>query len=238
MPETIAVYNPLRIETRLDLEALLEHPFFVFDILFLLFDIECFIGFSETWIRSQKPMALLHAEHEVNEGDASDFFDAVEGVEYRFDVMLTQRVRYAALTALITTLDWVVLQLSNQVSFEFPRRPEKTNEAIHTLAVLASKASLDLSREIQLFEKLVRIRNSVVHAGGLLTSYKHKVQIQEYLDELPGLKHSNINMLDESSVMIEPNFLEGLISEMRLWLPSLVKALAQQGLMRRRDGQA
>jgi len=93
-----------------------------------------------------------------------------DNIEYRFEISLKQRIRYAALVSLITTIEWVLLSLKKRVLFPFPKKPKEKNEAIYTLEVFNEQAKLNLKQEIILLESLTQIRNCIVHAAGLLAN--------------------------------------------------------------------
>ncbi|MWV14361.1 hypothetical protein F3I62_19860 [Pseudomonas sp. R-28-1W-6] len=201
--------------------------------------IEDFIKFSEINIDRNKQKELRRAGRErEREGMFDDPRDEaqyrsqeLENVEYRFEVSLKQRVRYAALAALITTIEWRLLALKKRASFEFPKHPNGTNETVHILGVFNEKTALGLESKIQLTEGLVKVRNCIVHAPGLLASYRFESQPRPVLASMEGIKASNINFLGES-IAIERGFLEGVIEYIKQWLPELEKAISQQGLNR------
>lgn len=222
---------------KLDFDTFLDQTFFGLDTLTMLGDVEDFIEFSESNIGWQKHRELRRAEQECNDAQ----FDAphleaqyrdqtLEGVEYRFEVSLKQRVRYAALSALITTIEWVLLALKKRAAFEFPKKPEKTNEAVHALTVFNEKTAISREHEVQLLESLSQIRNCIVHAAGLLASYKYEPELRQRLVGLSGVAVSNRNFLGDS-IEIEAGFLEGVIKDVRVWLPAVEKALSDRGLL-------
>ena len=157
---------------------------------------------------------------------------AREGVEYRFGVILKQRVRYAALTALITTVEWCLISLKKRASFDFPNNDVNENEAVYILKVFNNKMKLELESKVLLIQKLIQVRNCIVHAAGLLESCHHKKvsNLRQSLESLHGVKASNINFLGES-IEIEYGFLEGVIGDVRKWLPYLEKSAIEQGLL-------
>lgn len=227
------------MKTPLDVEAFLDQTFFGLDTLAMLGDVEDFIDFSESNIEWQKRRELRKAERECDEEQfdnphfAAQYRDqTIEGVAYRFDVILTQRVRYAALASLITTIEWVLISLRNHAAFAVPKKPDKKNEAVHLLEVYNEAASLDLTLQIQLIETLVQVRNCIVHAAGLLTSYKHGSELRQRLSAFSGIKVSNINFLGEG-IEIEKRHLQGIIRDAKGWLPSLEKAMHEKGLLKR-----
>ncbi|MDP3191041.1 hypothetical protein [Rhodoferax sp.] len=219
-----------------DFDTLLKQTFFGLDILTMLGDVEDFIEFSENNIRWQKQRELRRAEHERNDEVFDDpLFEvqyrdqALRGVEYRFEISLTQRVRYATLITLITTIEWVLVALKKRASFEFPKKPEKMNEAVHALTVFNDKAALRLEQEIHLLKSLIQIRNCIVHSAGLLASYKHGSELRRGLVGLSGVGISSKNFLGES-IEIEAGFLEEIINNTRIWLPAVETALIVHGL--------
>lgn len=225
------------MSTKLDINSFLDQTLFGLDTLTMLEDVEDFIEFSESNIGSQKHRELRRAEQECNDADfdaphleAQYRYQTLEGVEYRFEVSLKQRVRYAALIALITTIEWVLLALKKRAAFEFPKKPEKKNEAVHALSVFDEMAAISLGRRIDLLESLSQVRNCIVHAAGLLASYQYELELRQKLGGLSGIKVSNLNFLGDS-IEIEAGFLEGVIKDMRDWLPDVEKALLEQGLL-------
>lgn len=226
------------MKIKFDMDAFLNQTFFGLDIQAMLGDVEDFVEFSESNIAWQKHRELRRAEHECDMGEfdnpsieAQHRDQTLEGVEYRFEV-LKQRVRYAALTSLITTVDWCLISLKKRASFDFPEKPGSRNESVHVLSTFNDKMTLGLEAKIQFFESLVQARNCIIHAAGLLNSYRYESQLRKSLGTLHGMKASSINFLGES-IVIEPGFLESTIEDFRLWLPSLEKKAIQQGLLRK-----
>lgn len=224
---------------QLDLTSLLDQTFFGLDILSMLGDVEDFIEFSESNIELQKHRELRHAEQECNNLEFNDRREEaqyrvqlLEDVQFRFEVSLTQRVRYAALITLITTIEWVLLALKKRTSFKFPKTPNGKNEAVHILSVFNLRASLSLDNQISSLEALIYIRNCIVHAAGLLASCKHEPELRKTLETLTGIKVSDLKFLGDS-IEIETGFLKGVIKDVRLWLPNVEKVVLERGLLRK-----
>lgn len=222
---------------KFDLNTFLDQTFFGIDTLTMLGDVEGFIEFSESNIGWQKHRELRRAEQECSNAHLDDphleaqYRDQMlEGVEYRFEISLRQRVRYAGLIALITTIEWALLTLKKRTTFKFPKKPDKTNEAVHALSVLNEKAAISLEQQVQLLESLSQIRNCIVHAAGLLASDKYELDLRQGLEKLSGVKVSNLNFLGDS-IEIEAGFLEGVIKDVRVWLPNIEKTLLERGLL-------
>ena len=225
--------------TKLDINTLHDLTIFGLDILTMLGDVEDFIEFSESNIVWQKHRELRRAEQECDSAEFDDprveaqFRDqTIESVEFRFEVSLKQRVRYAALTTLITTIEWVLLALKKRTSFKFPDKPNGKSEAVHILSIFNEKASLGLEQKIIFLETLIYIRNCIVHSAGLLALYEHEVALRQEIGGLAGVKVSDIKFLGDG-IEIETGFLEGVINDVRLWLPNVEKVVLERGLLRK-----
>lgn len=223
----------------IDIEALLDQTFFGLDTLAMLGDIEDFIDFSESNIDQQKRRELRRAERECKEVRFEDsniaaqyYFQTIDGVAYRFEVSLTQRVRYAALTSLITTIEWVLISLKNRAAFRIPKIPKGKSEAVHYPEVFNQTVSLGLISKIQTIETLVQIRNCIVHSAGLLASYKYGTELRQSLSALQGIKVSNINFLGDA-IEIEQGHLQRVVEDVKQWLPSMEKAMHEKGLLQK-----
>ncbi len=226
------------MEKRIDLNAFREHTFFAIDSFFLLADIEEFIDFSESNIDSQKNRELHQAESQweknllVERRDATeDYANTIEGIDYRFDVSLTQRVRYAALVSVITTIEWVLLSLKKRTNIEpFPTKPARQTEAVHILDTFNRSGSLCLESKIRSIEPLFNVRNCIVHAAGLLASYRYEKDLRQSLVGCHGITISDINHLGEA-VEIESGYLQRLLKDLEWWLPRLERDLRNKSLL-------
>lgn len=219
-------------------DALLNQPLFGWDTVSLLGDVEDFLDFSEANIEWQRKREMRRVEAEIEAFESGDpLTDALyreqklEEVEYRFDVSLAQRVRYSGLTSLITSLEWSLLVLRNLALFPITKTPDKANEAVHLLSVLAREAKHDVQSEIELLALLVQVRNCVVHSAGRLATYKYGEELRTRLVGFQGIKVSTANFLGEG-VEIEQGFLQGVLERAKVWLPALEKALYDQGSLR------
>lgn len=218
----------------LDLNALLDKTFFCIDVMGLLADVDSFLELSEENIERQKAHELqLAVNTEILEDDErlQHQYQAhlIDCANYHFDVSLTQRVRYAGLTALITTVDWCALGFQKRLTFETPKKPKKSNLTVHLLGVLNEKARLPYAAEIEDLAGLVQVRNCVVHAAGLIDSYEYKDSLIQTIATLQGVALSSENFLGQS-VAIDRNALPSRIEAMKSWLPDLDEQCTKRGL--------
>lgn len=223
----------------IDLEAFLDKTFFAIDTFSMLSDIEDFIDFSETNIDWQKRREIRRVEiacsdeHFDDPREAAQFHaQTIDGVLYRFEVSLTQRVRYAALVSLITTIEWVLLSLQGRSGIKIRKKQNGTSDAVHLLSQFNQAASVGLSSEVQVIETLVQVRNCIVHAAGLLGSYKHGLELRQRLTTYNGILVSDINFLGDA-IEIERNHLQHVVEGIKRWLPNLEDAMQKKGLLRK-----
>ncbi len=225
------------MKSKLDFNTILNQTSFGLDIRAMLVDIEHFIEFSERNLAEQKRQELRRTKQECDEEEFEDpsmegqyRHQMLESVEYRFEVSLKQRVRYAGLTALITTIEWCLLALKKRAVCDLPKKPNGINEAVHILSVFNKRADLDLMDKVQLLARLVRVRNCIIHAAGLLEGFKYEEQLRKDISSLHGIVVSKDNFLGES-IALESGFLEKVTKNAREWLPSIEKAMYTQGLL-------
>ena len=207
------------MKTPFDMEAFLDQTFFGLDTAAMLDDIEDFIDFSESNITWQKKRERRLAEKECEEVELDDpqheaqyHNQLLESVDYRFDVCLTQRVRYAALTSIITTIEWVLLSLGKRAASPIPRKPDGANESVHILRVFSERGGLGLEPRAETLEKLVQVRNCVVHGAGLLGSSRYEDELRLSIAGMTGIKISNVNFLGDG-IEIEGGFLQKVVEE-------------------------
>jgi hypothetical protein len=201
----------------------------------MLGGVEDFISLSEENIERQKGHEIRLAENTVIlEDDESLQYQyrdlLVESAKYRFDVDLSQRARYAGLTALITTVDWCVLGFKRRLKFSLPKKPKAKNDTIHLLTILNEKAQLSYATEIGDLEHLIYVRNCIVHAAGLIDSYEHKELLRATLPSLNGVSLSNDNFLGPC-VALGRSAISSRIESMKIWLPAMDEKCSTLGLL-------
>jgi hypothetical protein len=222
-----------------DADAFLNQPIYAWDTLTLLSDIEDFIDFSESNIdwqlkRELRRLKIEHAEVIIDDPhtDAQYKDQQIEAAEYRFNVSLAQRVRYSALTALITSIEWSLLVLRRRAQFSIPDKPDRTNEAVHLVSVFAERAGHDLQDERELLATLVQVRNCIVHSSGRIETYKYAADLRQRLAGFAtGIRLSSVSFLGEG-IEIEAGYLQEVLDRAKRWLPALERALYEGGHVR------
>lgn len=219
----------------LDLNALLNKKMFCLDVIGLLAGVEDFLELFEENIETQKAHEIrLAADTVILEDDALLQHQyrghLLENANYRFDVSFSQRLRYAGLTALITTVDWCALGFQRRLTFPLPEKQSKKNATVRLLALLNEKAQLPYAGAIGEFEQLIHVRNCVVHAAGLLNSYEHKDSLRATIALLDGISVSDENFLGPS-VAIDRSAIPLRIQAMKEWLPDMDEQCTNVGLL-------
>src|SRR5712691_1183928 len=126
----------MRKMTQADLDRLFEQTIYSWDTTTMMSGVIDFLEFSECDLSWQRRREMRKAKRE---GDAAEFepddqhlaaqyrHQLIEGVEYWFDVSLSQRVRYAGLVAFVTSLEWCSKGLAKQFTRKPPKVPNKEN---------------------------------------------------------------------------------------------------------------
>ena len=165
-----------------DSEKFLNTPMFALNQLSVLSDVLGFLKFSEDNIRQQKLIALQGVDKKISDSGLEEpeifgYRDHVlSSIDFRFDVALPMRVRYAALTAFTSTVEWAMTRLEPTVPI--PKKPKRISKPIHLLVVYAQRCGISLDREIRCLEFLIWVRNSIMHNSGVLKGYEHEQDVR------------------------------------------------------------
>ena len=226
--------------TQADLDRLLDQTFYGWDTTTMLSGVIDFLEFSESNLSWQRRREMRKAKHE---GDTAKFEPEdeylegsylqhlIENVEYWFDVSLSQRVRYAGLVALVTSLEWCSKGLTKQFTRKPPKTPNKENRHINFLAHLDQLSSSGFGAHIDHLKKLVLVRDCVVHSAGFLEGQKYDKDIREAVKSLKGFSIWNENYLG-TSVHIEKGAIEKYATTAKEWVPKLVERCVKGGLIK------
>jgi hypothetical protein len=163
-----------------DSEKFLNTPWFALNQLGVFSNVADFLSFSEENIAKQKIVALGGVEQKLVGTEEPDVFSyrdhLLTNIDFRFDVALPMRVRYAALTAFTSTVEWSVTVLKPIVPI--PKKPSGMSRPIHLLFVYAERCGMSLDREIGCLEFLIWVRNSIMHNAGVLKGYQHEQDVR------------------------------------------------------------
>jgi hypothetical protein len=220
----------------IDLDRLINEPIYAFDFQFMIGDIQDYLDFSEKNIewqyRSELQSIRFRAEAGDFKGIPHGYREHLEAsAEHRFNVSLSLRVRYGALLALITAVEWSVKYLAQQLIEPVGNTPKCKNKTIYALEVLNKRTDLGRDGPIRDFEALVRVRNCVVHSAGLESDDKNRATLAEEVQRLKGVSLANWHFFG-SHVAIQKGALDKYIQEMEHLIVDLHKALHEKKFIR------
>ncbi len=220
--------------TDFDPEKFLNEPIYALDFRFMIGDVEDFLEFSEANIEWQYRRELLSINHRH---DAEDFEPGYRehletNAEHRFVVSLPLRVRYGALIAFITSVEWAIKYVVGQLSKPLSKVPKGKNTTVHQLFELEKLTGLSNTAPIQDYEALVNVRNCIVHSSGLVDDYKFKEELPNAVKRLKGIHLGNWHFFGKH-VCIERGALNPFINSMADYVVKLYELCDKQGLWKK-----
>ena len=201
------------------------------DTMLMLDDLRSFLDFSEQNIQWQKKRELHRVQRECDKKllenpDLGPTYSEshCEDVQRRFD-SLVQRVRYASLIALITTVERVAVAMrgfAESMDRSLPPRPSGKNIVVHLLDVF-SQVGLGSEQQVVLLETLTQVRNCIVHAAGLIDEYEHGAQLRSKLTDFDGIRVSLHDFWGQDTIEIDEGYLQRLLDDTKAWLVKLYR---------------
>lgn len=231
MPEKLASAN---------LQRLLSQPIYSWEVSALLSSIVDHLEFSESHLAEQRRKEIHKAEEEARllelaPQDAHLLPQAqaqiIDGVAYRFDIGLSQSVRYAGLIAYVSAVERCTQLFSLRLNLPVGKCPKKKSRSVHLLECLDNAIGNQLAPEIECFEKIVYIRNCIIHSAGVPKGYKHETEIFETINLLPGFRMTNDGLMEEC-ICIEKGAIEILAQNALHWIPLLDEICTTKGILK------
>lgn len=226
--------------TQADLDRLLNQPIYSWDTSTILSGVVDFLEFSEGNLSWQREREIQKARVEgenvqfapPDEHLADQYrSQLIKAAEYRFDVSLSQSIRYGGLVAFVTTVELCAKTFASVLKVTFPKAPEGENEHVHLLANLDCTSSSGFDAEIEDIRKLVRVRNCIVHAAGLVERHKFEKEIRETVKSLKGFSIWTEDFLGPS-IRIERGAVESYAKRATEWVPKLHERCAMKGIFK------
>jgi hypothetical protein len=198
-----------------DPEKFLNKPIYAFDFGFMVGDVEDFLQFSESNIEWQFRRELLFIQRQagIQEFPAGYKEHLETNAEHRFKVSLPLRVRYGALIALVTSVEWSVRSLLHHLKAPLAAKPGGQNFTVHALFELEQRLDAGVRELILDYEALVRVRDCIVHSAGLEQDYRYKDQLPSFLYRLSGIYLGNWHFIGRH-ICIENGALNPYISRL------------------------
>lgn len=226
--------------TQFDLDHFLSEPIYSWNAAVEFSGVIDFLEFAEGNLAWQRRRAVRKAQEEGSsvEFDTPDKQLAaqyrehlVEAAEYLWDVVLSQRIRYAGLVAFISTVESCAKAFCKRLLQDLPPRPNGENKSVHLLEFLNDVSSSRFEGQICDLRRLMHVRNCVVHAGGFLERYKWEDEVRKSATALRGFSIWEENFLG-TSIHIEEGPLEQHAKAAAEWLPLLDKKATVAGILK------
>jgi hypothetical protein len=203
------------------------------DFQFMVGDVRDFLSFSEENIAWQHRRELQSLALRADLKEDHVYRDHLErSADHRFQVSLPLRVRYSALMCFVTSVEWSVMYLNRALRVPFrPLKATGVNETVQTLRDLSSRIAIAATDVIDDYEALVRLRNCVVHAGGIVDSYEYKDGLLAAVARIEGVTLESQHFFGPQ-ICIVRGALDGPIDRTANMVLSLHQFLREQGHFR------
>lgn len=213
----------------IDLERLLNEPIYAFDFQFMIGDIGDFLDFSETNMELQYGQELLSIKQQAEvEEFPNGYREHLEtNAEHRFKVSLPLRVRYGAVIALATSVEWSVKFLTSRLRNPLMPTSKGQNDTVYALIEINKRTSSNKNDVISDYETLIHIRNCIAHNAGIVD---HEA-LATSITRLRGFSLDNWHFFGKH-VCIEKGALNPYIDALGQLIVTLHKACHEQGLLK------
>ena len=212
-----------------DINRILDMTIDAMDFKFMIGDVKDFLTFSEENIAWQHRRELRSISLRSDLKEEPEYRDHLEqGADHRFQVSLPLRVRYSALLSFVTSVEWSAAYLNRSMRVPISPKKDGVNETVKILKALSSRASIVDNGVIADYEALVRLRNCVAHAGGIVDSYEYKQDLPASAARIPGITLESWHFFGPQ-VCIARGALEAPIERTAELVLSLHKSLREQG---------
>ena len=218
-----------------DLERLINEPIYAFDFQRMIGDVADFLDFSEINIELKYRQELqgIHKSDENGELPSEYREHLEENAKYRFEVNLPLRVRYGAVLALITSVEWSVSILEQRLKqpISYNNKPKGCNETVHVLTELQNRTGKRSTEVVEDYKALVNVRNCIAHTSGIEKMYKHRSELVEAINRLTGFSLDNWDFLGKQ-VCIQKDALTPYIEKICDFIVKCHESAEAKGLSR------
>ena len=218
--------------TDFDADRFLATPIYAFDFQFMIGDVKDFLEFSESNIdrRYQRELQTISHRRDLDDFPQGYREHLEQCAEHRFKVSLPLRVRYGAVLALTTSVEWSVNFLNEESLAPVPEKRDGTNHTVKVLRQLCARTKVPAQATIDDYVALVQVRNCIAHSAGLLATSLYKDDLLDAVARLRGFSLANWHFFGDQ-VCIERGALEPYIDELAKLVVDIHREMNEQQLM-------
>ncbi len=214
------------------IDRFLQEPIYSWDILTLLSGIVGYLAFSEQNLAWQRQPEVRRAQKETDgldlQPECADLLSEareqiVEYAKLRFDIGLSQSVRYGGVVAYVTSIQWCMKLFGARLVHALPEKPRHKNEAVHALEYLNTRITAPLSAQAAELERVITVRNCMVHAAGLVKDYRYEADVRNAVVALNGFSFIG------NTVHVAADAVDQMARSALAWVPALDKECSTNG---------
>ena len=220
-------------------ENWLDTPICILDVQQQFDDILEFVEFSEKNIEWQKRSHIQTLDRKAQKFryESPEYFNELQEIEYRFDIILSRKVRYSALLSLITTIEWNARFFESNVANSLEPKQTGLNASFCIYKQITERTRFKNGDNfLSIIDALIKVRNCIAHSGGIVTDYKYSDEIRSVVQKLEGFSIGNGGLSDEF-IIIERGSVELLGKKLSEWVSSLINTSFEKCIMKTSSGE-
>ena len=221
---------------KLDLERLINQPIYAYDFQRMIGDVADFLDFSENNIELIYCRELQGIRKSDENGELPPEYreHLEENAKYRFEVSLPLRVRYGAVLALITSVEWCVRVLGQRLKQPI-NIPNDCNKTVYVISELQNRTGISSTEVVEDYKDLIQVRNCIVHNAGIEKRDKFQRELIEAVNRLSGFSLDKWQFSGKQ-ICIQQGALHSYIEKIRDFIVTCHQAADEQGLLQ--DGKS
>lgn len=207
-------------------------PYDLWDFEFQFADLLDFLKFSENNIEYQRKIQVQNLKRiaKLKNIDSGEYSAELRNIEGRFDISLAMSIRYSVLISLAASVEWISNFLKNHVTEDIPNCPSELNKSIHILKTLIDRAEFSHSHNLDTLEKIIKIRNCIVHSMGSVKNYLHGQDVKSLIQTLNGFSISDSHYIEEI-INIDKGAIEPIINGTQAWITNFIEECRQKSII-------
>ena len=207
-------------------------PYDLWDFEFQFADLLDFLEFSENNIEYHRKIQVqnLNRIAKLKNIEHGEYSAELRNIEGRFDIYLSRSIRYSVLISFAASVEWISHFLKNHATEEVPNCPARLNKSIHILNTLIDRAEFSHRHNLNTLEKIIKIRNCMVHSMGSVKNYQFGEEVKSLIETLSGFSISD-SLFIEEIINIDKGAIVPIINETQAWITNFIEECRQKGII-------